>query len=123
MRPIRTIVLNALGLEIRSARMVTPGGSHHTGAVELDRAEQRLSVTFPDDLPAGPGYRLHLVFAGVLDEGLRGFYRSTFAATTASTRSSPPPSSSPPTPGGRFPAGTNRTSRLLSPLPSSSTRS
>ena len=76
--PSRTIVLNALGLEVRSARIVTPGGRHHTGAVELDRAEQRLSVTFPDDLPAGSGYRLHLVFAGVLDEGLRGFYRSTF---------------------------------------------
>ena len=76
--PSRTIVLNALGLQISSARIETPEGTSQPGAVDLDEAGQRLSLTFPDDLPAGSGYRLHLVFAGVLDEGLRGFYRSTF---------------------------------------------
>jgi puromycin-sensitive aminopeptidase len=76
--PSRTIVLNALGLEIRSARVETPDGQSHPATVEIDEAEQRLSLTFPVELAAGTGYRLQMEFAGVLDEGLRGFYRSTF---------------------------------------------
>ncbi len=74
-----TIVLNAAELVIGSA-VLRPGdgGPERTPAsITLDEQESRAVLTFDDPLEPGPA-TLHLVFTGILNDKLRGFYRSTF---------------------------------------------
>ncbi len=73
------IVLNAAELEITSA-VVVPGrgGDPVTPAsVDLDPTEERVVLSFAPGLPSGKA-SLHLAFTGILNDKLRGFYRSTF---------------------------------------------
>lgn len=67
-----TIVLNAVELDILSA---TVNGA----AVEwsLDAATERLTLTTATPIPAGPA-TIAITFTGILNDKLRGFYRSTF---------------------------------------------
>ncbi len=71
------IVLNASELEISSAVLLNDEGMAHRCAVDLDERLERCRVTSPQ--PLGPGsWRLRLTFKGVLNDKLRGFYRSTY---------------------------------------------
>ncbi len=80
------IVCNAAELEIGDVRLVTDedatgsAGGEHRPAVRLDADTERLHLDFPDGLPAGPA-RIHATFRGVLNDRLRGFYRSTYTGT------------------------------------------
>jgi len=73
------IVLNAAELEIDEATAGVPGDSSGTrvATVSLDEEAERATLTFDRPLPAGEAI-LHLRFRGVLNDKLRGFYRSTF---------------------------------------------
>ncbi len=74
------IVCNAADLEIDSALVVTGEGSaavEHVPDVRLDPETERLHLTFPTDVPTGPA-RVLASFRGVLNDQLRGFYRSTY---------------------------------------------
>jgi puromycin-sensitive aminopeptidase len=66
------IVLNAIELEIGSAAV---GGQPATWA--LDEASERLTLTLDAPIPAGPA-TVEISFTGILNDKLRGFYRSTF---------------------------------------------
>jgi aminopeptidase N len=74
------IVCNAADLEIDGVQVITGEGAtavEHIPDVELVPDTERLHLTFPADLPAGPA-RVQVSFRGVLNDRLRGFYRSTY---------------------------------------------
>ena len=83
--PVTEILLNAAELEVSSAvvrRDVgrAADGTEIEGIIRIDEDAERLSITIPPSLSAGT-WHLRLEFTGVLNDQLRGFYRSTF--TTA----------------------------------------
>ncbi len=72
------VVLNAADLDIRSARLTDDSGRELPGDVSVDEESGRVTIDLAGF--ADPGrWRLHLGFAGTLNDKLRGFYRSTFA--------------------------------------------
>jgi puromycin-sensitive aminopeptidase len=79
--PIRDIVLNAAELEISFAElnMADPDGGYALTPerVDIDVHEEQATLAFAEELPSGAA-TLHLVFEGVLNDMLHGFYRSTF---------------------------------------------
>ncbi|MHB8573821.1 MAG: M1 family metallopeptidase [Dehalococcoidia bacterium] len=74
--PVRTITLNAIELDIHTAEL-TANGRKHAATVSLDEATERAVLTFTDEIPVGPA-QLRLTFTGVLNDKLRGFYRSAY---------------------------------------------
>ena len=79
--PTATVTLNAAELEITSAELNDgdPDGGYALApvATDLDPDEERVTLTFAEPLAPGPA-TLHLGFSGILNDRLRGFYRSTF---------------------------------------------
>jgi puromycin-sensitive aminopeptidase len=77
--PTDRIVLNAAELEITAADVVGSGGGDPVAptSVDLDPTEERVALTLPSALPTGPA-TLRFAFTGILNDKLRGFYRSTF---------------------------------------------
>jgi puromycin-sensitive aminopeptidase len=74
------IVLNAAELVIHEAEIELADGSHLSATVELDAETERLSLRTTRPVPAGSA-TISLGFSGVLNDKLRGFYRSTFVDT------------------------------------------
>ena len=80
-RPEKTIVLHANELKVKEAGVTLANGSLVPAAnIEHDEASQQLRLTFPRAIPAGTA-TLSLKFTGILNDRLRGFYRSKY--TTA----------------------------------------
>src|SRR6266566_2957835 len=78
LRPVKTIELNASQLEVTQAALRLPGGRTVPAAkVEHRKDAQRLRLTFETSIPKGSA-TLHLVFHGVLNDELAGFYRSKY---------------------------------------------
>jgi Peptidase family M1 domain/ERAP1-like C-terminal domain/Peptidase M1 N-terminal domain len=79
--PTRDIVLNAAELEITFAELnaADPDGGYALtpDRVDVDVHEEQATLGFAEELPVGEA-TLHLVFDGVLNDMLHGFYRSTF---------------------------------------------
>jgi puromycin-sensitive aminopeptidase len=72
------IVVNAAELEIDGVEVETDDGTTAAAVVELDPEAERATFVFPELL--GTGHALiHISFRGVLNDQLRGFYRSTFS--------------------------------------------
>jgi puromycin-sensitive aminopeptidase len=74
------IVCNAIELEIDSALVIVGEGAaavEHVPDIRLDDTTERLHLTLPSDLTPGPA-RVVTTFRGVLNDRLRGFYRSTY---------------------------------------------
>jgi puromycin-sensitive aminopeptidase len=76
------VVLNSVEIEIDEATAevaddVGIGGGPLVAKVARDDEAERATLTFDRPLPAGEA-TLHLRFRGVLNDKLRGFYRSTF---------------------------------------------
>lgn len=72
------LVFNAADLVIDSAELHRPGGDTLVASVTLDETEQRATLAFDTTLGTGLGYLLALHFTGILNDQLRGFYRSRF---------------------------------------------
>lgn len=75
--PVREVVLNAAELEITGVRARDAAGQTLEGTARLDPATERAHLEFPETLAPG-SWRLYLTFRGVLNDRLRGFYRSTY---------------------------------------------
>jgi puromycin-sensitive aminopeptidase len=74
--PVREIVLNAAELTIRAAELANQSRTL-VATPRSDEALERVTLTL--DGEAEPGeWRLRLRFDGILNDKLRGFYRSTF---------------------------------------------
>ena len=76
--PTLRLVLNAADLEISSSQVTTPSGEVLEATPILHEADERLELRFEETLEPGYGYRLDIAFSGVLNDHLRGFYRSKF---------------------------------------------
>ncbi|HEY7044372.1 MAG TPA: M1 family metallopeptidase [Nocardioidaceae bacterium] len=74
-QPTDILVLNAAELSIDEATV--SGDAPRSCSVELDEDVERLVVTLPEPAVPGP-LTLRLRFRGVLNDKLRGWYRSTF---------------------------------------------
>ena len=84
--PTSSITLNAAELTISSASVDTQGREGLAASeIEYDDARERLTLHFPQTLPAGTA-TLHLDFTGILNDQLRGFYRSSYASADGSER-------------------------------------
>ena len=80
------VVLNAVEMEIEEATAEIPDGNGtRVATVSLDEEAERATLSFDRPLPAGEAF-LHLNFRGVLNDKLRGFYRSTFTDDTGIER-------------------------------------
>ncbi len=75
-QPTREIVLNSLELEINSAS-AERAGKLLSAAVEMEPARERAHLRFDDELGVG-AWALKIVFRGVLNDKLHGFYRSEY---------------------------------------------
>ena len=72
------LVLNAAELEIHDAAFVPAAGSPlPCTTIDADPDTERVRFVFPETLPTGRGF-LNISFDGVLNDKLRGFYRSTY---------------------------------------------
>lgn len=71
------VVMNAAELDIASAT-VTQGASERAATVEFDEPDERVVLTLSEPLAAGAA-TIAMSFTGVLNDKLRGFYRSTYA--------------------------------------------
>src|SRR5213593_648499 len=83
--PTSEILLNAAELEISEAAIEHEGGRVLGGLVEVDESTERGRVRFPETLRPGE-WRLRLAFKGILNDKLRGFYRSTYREQTGAPR-------------------------------------
>jgi len=81
--PTAEIVLNAADLAIRAAAIEDGTRRRLVATIRLDEASERAVLRFAESLHAGP-WRLFLAFSGVLNDKLRGFYRSTFTRSDGS---------------------------------------
>jgi puromycin-sensitive aminopeptidase len=73
----REVELNAVDLEIGAVSARDERGRRLDGDVRLEREHDRARLLFPEPLAPGT-WRLSLVFQGVLNDKLRGFYRSRY---------------------------------------------
>jgi puromycin-sensitive aminopeptidase len=71
------LVCNAADLVIADATLTLADGSTRTAAVTLDEAAERATFVFGEEIAPGPAV-LACRFDGVLNDLLRGFYRSTY---------------------------------------------
>jgi puromycin-sensitive aminopeptidase len=77
LEPITEVVLNAAELEILSAELIDDDGARLEGAVAYDEELQQARIALSGTAAAGH-WTLQLTFAGILNDKLRGFYRSRF---------------------------------------------
>jgi puromycin-sensitive aminopeptidase len=79
------IVLNGAELHIDEAHIENDSGQSQAATVALDEKTERCRLTFSN--PVAPGaWNLRLSFRGVLNDKLRGFYRSTYKDAGGTTR-------------------------------------
>ena len=75
--PTAEIVLHAAELDVDGATVERTGVQPITGRVRPDAASERVTIAFSETLGPGPA-TLALVFTGILNDKLHGFYRSVF---------------------------------------------
>jgi puromycin-sensitive aminopeptidase len=80
-----SIVCNALELTVDEAVVEDGQGRRQEASVAIDEALQRCRLTVSAPLTPGE-WRLHFLFRGVLNDKLRGFYRSTYKDRHGSTQ-------------------------------------
>jgi puromycin-sensitive aminopeptidase len=83
-RPTKTILLNAVELDVISAAIENSRGVSHRAAIVLDGPAERCRLAFPSAIPSGTR-KLTLSFRGKLNDKLRGFYRSTYKDAAGAT--------------------------------------
>src|SRR5919106_3407353 len=76
-QPTSQIVLNAAELEIQEAYLLRDGQRLPAQAIALDAEQETATLTFAAPLPTGT-MQLFMRFTGILNDKLRGFYRSEY---------------------------------------------
>ncbi len=74
------LILNACELILQQVTLTNETGTSQPGSATLDTPNERAVLTFPQALSPGH-YALRIAFTGVLNDKLRGFYRSTYKDT------------------------------------------
>jgi puromycin-sensitive aminopeptidase len=75
--PIAEVVLNAAELEIEEAVLVDASGDRIVAAVMYDTEQDQATLTLESAAALGAA-KLEMRFRGILNDDLRGFYRSTY---------------------------------------------
>jgi aminopeptidase N/puromycin-sensitive aminopeptidase len=75
--PVGAITLNAAEVAFQSVS-VTANGKQQTASITLDKSKEQATFAFPEKLPAGTA-TLAIVYTGILNNELRGFYLSKTA--------------------------------------------
>src|SRR5205085_4495391 len=71
--------------EIFAAELIGTDGSILAGTVSFDADEERAVIGLAGTAQPG-GWTLHVTFAGILNDKLHGFYRSTFKDESGTER-------------------------------------
>ena len=71
------IVLNSIELKVQSADLAMNGVASSAGNINYDPAKETVTIEFEQQIQPGQGV-LNLAFTGVLNDKLRGFYRSHY---------------------------------------------
>ena len=74
LQPVTAITLNAAEIEFQETG-ITSAGVTQRGQVTLDAKNETATLSVEKPLAAGPA-QIHIVFAGTLNDKLRGFYRA-----------------------------------------------
>jgi aminopeptidase N len=78
-QPTRTVVLHALDIAFRTVTITAAGTAAQTASVTLNEPLQTATLTVPKALPKGAA-DIEIVYTGILNDKLRGFYLSTEAS-------------------------------------------
>ncbi len=85
-KPTKEVVLNALELEIGDARVrLSNGRDLQATGIEVDGGEETALLAFAEELPLGPA-TLAVEYTGVLNDQMRGFYRSEYTTPEGERR-------------------------------------
>jgi puromycin-sensitive aminopeptidase len=79
------VVLNSSDIEIQSADLVRPGVAPAAGGISYDQVRQTATLSFDRPISTGAA-QLIINFTGVLNDKLRGFYRSQYTTEQGETR-------------------------------------
>ena len=85
LEPTSRIVVNAAELEIQEAHLLQDGQRTSAQAIVLDEEAETATLTFAAPLPTGTS-QLFMRFTGILNEKLRGFYRSEYTLPDGTKR-------------------------------------
>ncbi|MBI2036631.1 M1 family metallopeptidase [Candidatus Microgenomates bacterium] len=76
-KPTKTITLHAVELDIESAEIVVSGQEVWAGQISYNEKTETATFTFSKTIAKGKG-QLKLHFRGILNDKMRGFYRSRY---------------------------------------------
>src|SRR3989344_79110 len=76
-KPTNQITLHAAELEIESSEFVHTDKETWAGKISYDKKAETATFTFPKNIQKGKG-QLKLIFRGILNDKMRGFYRSRY---------------------------------------------
>lgn len=65
-------------MEISSVKLVNNDGSEHVGAVEYDQSQEIVKFSFNQNLNPTDKAIIHIEFTGILNDKMKGFYRSKY---------------------------------------------
>ncbi|MCJ2520885.1 MAG: M1 family metallopeptidase, partial [Candidatus Thermoplasmatota archaeon] len=83
---VSSITLNASELQVSSARVkLGEGTTLPAKGIDLDESEETVTLSFDRTLPKGPA-TLSMQFTGILNDQLRGFYRSQYVTPRGEKR-------------------------------------
>ncbi len=85
LEPTNEIVCNAADLEIQSTEVLTQHGTNIDCTFHTDNKTQRLHLNLANPLEQGQA-QIKVSFAGLLNNELRGFYRSTYCDEDGTTQ-------------------------------------
>jgi puromycin-sensitive aminopeptidase len=80
--PVREVVLNASELEVGETWLVGDDGARVDATATLDQDRERLTLALAEEVAAG-AWTVHIAYRGVINDKLKGFYRSTFVDAEA----------------------------------------
>lgn len=86
----KEVVLNSHQLEIHSAHVsIDQTLSFQSTAVSYDVSRQRVTISFPEDLPVSEKALIIIGFKGTINNDMAGFYRSKYKPTVPPAASVP----------------------------------
>lgn len=86
----KDVVLNSLNLKIASAQVIVQGSPPaQTTNVTIDEKKQQATLHFSDSLDKTPSATLVIVFSGIMNNDMAGFYRSKYKPAVAPPASVP----------------------------------